>query len=64
VLDLVAVIRLDAALGVDAVALGQVEQRTRADRNDELAFEGRSGQAASILARNARRRGARFRPRA
>jgi hypothetical protein len=39
VLDLVAVVAFDAELRVDAVALGEVEQRARADRDDELADE-------------------------
>ena len=39
VLDLVAVIRVDAVLGVDPVALGEVEQRPRRDRDDELVRE-------------------------
>ena len=47
VLDLVAVIGPDPVLGVDPVAFGEVEQRARADRDDELGGEAR-GHAASI----------------
>jgi hypothetical protein len=39
VLDLIAVIRVDAGLGVDAMALGQIEQRPRRNRDDQLVGE-------------------------
>ncbi len=49
--DLVTMVCVDARLGIDAVALGEVEQRARADRDDELAGERGAGHAASIAPR-------------
>ena len=49
VLDLVAMVGGDAGLGVDVVALGEVEQRARRDRDDELVGEGGLGHPQSIV---------------
>src|SRR5262249_4741693 len=51
VLELVAVIRLDAVDRVDLVALGEIEQRARADRNDQLAGKRGLRHAPSIAPR-------------
>jgi hypothetical protein len=39
VLDLVAVIGIDAGIGIDAMTLRQVEQRARRNRDDQLVGE-------------------------
>src|SRR5215831_18602561 len=48
VLDLIALVRIDALLGEDAVALGEVEQGPRRNRHDQLVGERRLGHSLSI----------------
>ena len=48
VLDLIALIGVDALLGEDEMALGEVEQGPRRDRNDQLVGERRLGHPAIL----------------